>query len=142
MIPTIEFMKKYFPIFNKRFFENKLKEPVFEIEHKKTHLGEFQQCIDLSPHGNELSIDVIRMTDYYQLEEQTALEVLIHEMIHLWTNQTPDPSCPDRHLPVDHGKWFKMKAAEINGISKFHISVTCDGTTLVKASKKDKQKKN
>ena len=140
MIPTIEFMEINFPKLNTRFFEGKLTMPKFEIVHKQRVLGEYQPCFDLTPFGNDLQIDVIRMTDVYELTEHIALEVLCHEMIHLWTHQTEDPNNPGSHLPVDHGKWFKRKAAEINSQSTFHIARTTDGTALVKVQKKKGKK--
>ena len=138
MIPTIQFMEVNFPKLNARFFDGKLITPKFEIIHKQRVLGEYQPCLDLTVLGNDYQIDVIRMTDVYDVTEHIALEVLCHEMIHLWTHQTEDPSNPGNHLPVDHGKWFKKKAAEINAKSNFHIARTTDGTSLVKVNKKKK----
>jgi len=131
-------METNFPKLNKRFFEGKLTAPKFETIHKQHVLGEYQPCYDLTPFGNEINIDVIRMTDVYDFTEQLALEVLCHEMIHLWTHQTEDPSNPGHHLPVDHGKWFKLKASEINHKSTFNISRTTDVSSCRKTTKKER----
>jgi len=140
MIPTLDFMKDNFPKLNDRFFNGKLTMPKFELIRTKTTLGQYQYCEDLTPMGNSVNIDVIRMTVYYDMPEQTALEVLVHEMIHLWTHQTPDPNRPGCHLPVDHGHYFQLKAKEIMSKSTFQIHRTTSVAGCSKIERKKKKK--
>lgn len=127
MIATIDFCNKWFPIYNKEYFDGELPTPKFELIKTKTTLGEYQHCNRLDIFGNPLSNSIfndgsscnrIRMSIYYDRPERDLQETLIHEMIHFYV---------DFKKIIDngsHGKEWKKLAEAINKKGGWTISRT------------------
>ena len=91
-------LRVWFKEYNKKYFNNTLNIPMFVISNTRRALGDF------NPLGGHPRI---RISVFYQREEKSYQQTLIHEMIHLWQWQT---KTADRQ----HGYDFKRKAKEIN----------------------------
>lgn len=91
-------LRTWFKEYNKKYFNNILNTPTFVISKTRRALGDFNPL-----NGNPR----IRVSSYYQRDEKSYQQTLIHEMIHLWQWQT---KTADRQ----HGYDFKRKAKEIN----------------------------
>ena len=100
---TYDYMKKKFDLYNKKYFEGKLFQPTFVINHSKRSLGCYVSNRNLSIH----EFSVLKMSDYYKRTEKDFDNTLIHEMIHLYQHQN---NCCDR----GHGIVFKSQCARIN----------------------------
>ena len=118
MVLTKDYLEQQFKRFNIEYFKNSLPIPKIEINHLKTHLGEFQACKRLDIFANPIAADVIRISEYFEREEKMVQETLIHEMIHYYIsyNGIEDTG--------DHGKEWKRLAAEINTKGGWSITRT------------------
>ncbi|MBR4625546.1 MAG: SprT-like domain-containing protein [Alphaproteobacteria bacterium] len=118
MVASIEFMEKYFPIYNKEYFDNSLPKPNFALIQSKTHLGQFVACRRYDMFGIPFGKSTINMSTFFQREEKDLQETLIHEMIHYYIhfNNIVDTS--------SHGHVWKSMADEINKKGGWHISRT------------------
>ena len=98
---TKEYIQERFIYFNREFFENSLPMPSFEVSNTKARLGDFQV-----KYKNYRPIYRIRITNFYNLDENQCDTTIIHEMIHLW-------QAFNRTIDRGHGEDFKRKAKEI-----------------------------
>lgn len=94
---TIYQIEQWFKTFNKKYFSNNLKLPVFVISKTKTALGDFRRG----------TMPRIRISEFYQRTEKEYQQTLLHEMIHLWQWQT-------KQTDLNHGHAFKLMARHIN----------------------------
>jgi hypothetical protein len=108
---------EWFSFFNNRYFGGGLPQPVLSVGMSRTRLGSltwecrrrlFRRC----PGGY-----VIRISNYYDVDERSFKNVLLHEMIHLYivSKGIRDTS--------PHGKVFRLKMNEINA-DGWAVSVT------------------
>jgi len=125
MIATIEFAQKWFPIYNKEYFDGELPTPKFELIKKKRVLGEYQHCNKLDIFGNLLSqgifadgtsANAIRLSVYYDRTERDLQQTLIHEMIHFYIDFK---GIEDNG---SHGKEWTFLAERINKQGGWSIS--------------------
>jgi hypothetical protein len=97
-------VREIFDTFNKLYFNNELPQPnKIEFRFVKRYLGQFHWS------GNYKSLyasSILRISTAYTMTDFEIEKVIIHEMIHSW--QWVTGHCDH------HGKYFKMKAAEIN----------------------------
>ena len=99
MTPTIEYLEKYFGIYNAKYFYSILPVPEFELMNTKYLLGQY--C---PPHK-------IRISKAYEGVEVFFQNSLIHEMIHYYLNFIGDE---DKGWARSHGPNFKREASRIN----------------------------
>lgn len=112
MIPTTEWMASNFAIFNKRYFDNKLKTPKFVVGCDEGCLGQFYGNFEyniISRKVFNIKRNTLYLTDEYDRREKDVLSTLLHEMIHayIWT---VSKVCPIN----DHDWRFKKWANKIN----------------------------
>lgn len=99
MTPTIEYLEKYFGIYNAKYFYSILPVPEYELMNTKYLLGQY--C---PPHK-------IRISKAYEGAEVFFQNSLIHEMIHYYLNFIGDE---DKGWARSHGPNFKREASRIN----------------------------
>lgn len=82
MIVTIDWMEEWFKRFDQEYFGGKLPLPEFSLTRAKTRLGQLAfKCA--SRWGRTKLYDFkLSMSTYYDMTEQQAKSVLLHEMIH------------------------------------------------------------
>ena len=82
MIVTIDWMEEWFKLFDQEYFGGKLPLPELSLTRAKTRLGQlaFKRA---SRWGRTKLYDFkLSMSTYYDMTEQQAKSVLLHEMIH------------------------------------------------------------
>lgn len=103
MTPTIEYLSRYFDIYNVKYFNNILPRPLFELINTKYLLGQY--C------PSSIGAHKIRISKAYEGAEVFFQNTLIHEMIHYYLNFIGDE---DKGWARSHGPNFKREAARIN----------------------------
>lgn len=98
---TKEILAEKFNAFNDRFFSGELVAPRFRVGRGARTLGSYGR-------------GVLIVSAYWDVPEVEIDKVLLHEMIHVWQSQTLGKA--------DHGRSFKLKAAEINAATGYDIS--------------------
>lgn len=94
-------LEEKFRSFNERFFGGELPVPRFRIGRGARLLGSYGR-------------GVLTVSAYWDVPEVEIDKVLLHEMIHLWQEQS--------FGKADHGRSFKAKAAEINSATGYDIA--------------------
>lgn len=107
---TTTTLVKWHMEYNAKYFGGALKLPVFTIKQRSANrLGQFRckyhsrgvNGVGVSTYCEEIAISV-----YYDRDEMSFRETLLHEMIHQWQAET--------FGLVDHKDTFRRKAAQIN----------------------------
>lgn len=131
MTPTIEYLNRYFDIYNAKYFYSILPVPEFELMNTKYLLGQY--CPP-STGSNK-----IRVTKAYEGAEVFFQNTLIHEMIHYYLNFIDDE---DKGWARSHGPNFKREASRINkdgwNIQRCATQEEMSMVTLVKTEKASK----
>ena len=79
---SIEWIEKWFAVFNKDYFGGKLPLPDLALSKSKTRLGSMS-CKHVTRFGRTKVYDfAIRISNYYDMTERQFQNVLLHEMIH------------------------------------------------------------
>ena len=79
---SIEWIEKWFTVFNKDYFGGKLPLPDLALSKSKTRLGSMS-CKHVTRFGRTKVYDfAIRISNYYDMTERQFQNVLLHEMIH------------------------------------------------------------
>jgi hypothetical protein len=127
---SIQQIENLFNEFNKLYFENQLVKPrSFEYTFKKSFLGQF------SWHGKYKlnGYSVIYISSAWEMSDFEIEKVLIHEMVHAWQWVNG--------LESDgHGRYFKMKARQINHVTNFKYDIGRITNIESQVSLKDKNK--
>ncbi len=114
MVANLDNMTNAFNIYNETYFGGILPCPLFAVLHSYRICGCFTWS-DMTWEGEPVC-PTIKVTDYYDLEEEDFRNIMCHEMLHYYL----------MHLHIDmkgtHGKWFKKKAAQLN--EKFGLNIT------------------
>ena len=79
---SIEWIEKWFTVFNNDYFGGKLPLPDLALSKSKTRLGSMS-CKHVTRFGRTKVYDfAIRISNYYDMTERQFQNVLLHEMIH------------------------------------------------------------
>ena len=76
-------LESWFALFNVRYFEGALPEPAFAVGRSRTRLGSLTWRYKYKLFSRRPCSYVIRVSNYYDLDELQFKSVLLHEMIHL-----------------------------------------------------------
>lgn len=128
MTPTIEYLNRYFDIYNVKYFNSILPVPKFELMNTKYLLGQY--C------PPSTGSHKIRITKAYEGAEVFFQNTLIHEMIHYYLNFIGDE---DKGWARSHGPNFKREASRINKDGwNIQRCATQDEMSMVKLVKEEK----
>ena len=112
MVPTKEWMASNFAIFNKRYFNNKLKTPEFIVGCESGYWGQFGAIFDFNIFTRKtynIKKTAIFLTNVYDRREKDILSTLLHEMIHAYILTI------DKVKPIkEHDKRFYDWANKLN----------------------------
>ena len=118
---------------NRKYFDNTLPMPTFEIEHT------FNTCADFTytyfPSTKDVENPIIRFTDYYEFTNEQFEDLMCHEMIHYYLAYN------GIDMKMKHGKEFMSMAESLNEKYKLNITKELDKATL-KLSKNAPKWKN
>lgn len=82
MIVTREWLSQWFDVFCRDYFSSRLPRPVLVVSHARTRLGQMS-CKKQTKAFRVMFTDFrIAVSDYYDMTESQAKNVLLHEMIH------------------------------------------------------------
>jgi len=96
MIPTEQFLKDSFRVFNSRYFSNRLKMPSFVLGTAPGYWGRFLcdgRYDTLTGKVRSFSNPRIEMTTVYSRAEKSILNTLLHEMIHYYVTSVLRKYC-------------------------------------------------
>lgn len=117
---TEQQIRAKFQEFNDLYFEGMLPQPkTIEFKFVKKYLGQFHwsSCYRfLNGELNPNAYSVLRISTAWQMTDFELEKVIIHEMIHSW--QWVVGHCDN------HGKYFKMKALEINTKTNYKYKIS------------------
>lgn len=113
MVPTVEWMSKYFNKFNKQYFEGKLETPQFVVGCPYGCFG----YLDYRANYNKLTRKIskvlsqpkLMLTSMYDRKQKDVLNTMLHEMIHLYIY-----SVLKKYPMSQHGSDFTKIANNLN----------------------------
>lgn len=116
---SVELLKEWFTGFNVRYFDGSLPVPAFAVGHSRTRLGSLTWRYKYKLFFRRPCSYVIRVSNYYDLDELQFKSVLLHEMIHLHiVSRRLKDSSP-------HGVLFRKIMNEINA-DGWNVSVSAN----------------
>lgn len=122
MIADLNTMPHMFWRCNREFFDHKLPTPKWGIMHTYRNLGRFEYL--RNEKGKKRRHIKILMSDYFDFDEETFMNIMVHEMIHYYlllfgTNDK-----------CDLGTDFKAMAKEMNQKYGLNITTTFDASSI------------
>lgn len=118
MIADYNNMPRMFRECKQKYFNGMLPPPKYEIMHKFYTLGRF--CWRKNKKGKHPIKDAtIAMTDYYDFDEDTFRDIMVHEMIHYYLLYYGEGK-------ANHGKEFRAMAKELNEKYGLNVEVKKD----------------
>lgn len=113
MVPTIEWMNKYFNLFNKKYFGNKLRKPKLIIGCPNGYWGYLEYNLEYNrvtrSITNVTGIPKLMLTDKYDRDEKDVANTMLHEMVHLYIY-----SILKKYPFQQHGTIFQTIASKLN----------------------------
>ena len=127
----LQFLKDNFDRFNKEYFEGKLPRPKFAIGKARMVLGSLNYKRKITIFGTKRYDYTIRLSSYYDQDEQGYLNVLLHEMIHYYIdyNRISDTSV--------HGIVFRKMMNQLNRNYGWKITVSTKIINMTEAVRKE-----
>ena len=124
MIADYNTMPHMFWECNRLYFDHQLRTPKFGLMHSYRTLGKFALAI--------------LMSDYFDFDEETFRNIMVHEMIHyyLYLNDPSECSAFSHFLRLfgfkssDHGPEFMAMAQKLNEQYGLNITVTYDASSI------------
>ena len=99
MALTLDFIKEQFNVINRKYFNNGLLTPRFEITHVKSYLGQYHWHYS---YDSRIFIDsVIRISDMFDRSDADIINTVAHEMIHLYIRQNKIRDTRPHHGKTD-----------------------------------------
>lgn len=129
-----ELLKEWFMPFNEKYFNGELPEPAFAVGKSRTRLGSLTWRVRRKLFFTSRSSYTLRLSNYYDADENRFKSVLLHEMIHLYivSKRMKDTS--------PHGRIFRKMMSEINA-DGWNITVTANTKSETKTAKTQKKRK-
>ena len=122
---------------NRLYFDHQLRTPQFGLMHSYRKLVKFEYRWGEQKKPVKKRHMVSLMSDYFDFDEETFRNIMVHEMIHyyLYLNSTSDRSVFCRFLRFfgfkhsDHGPEFMAMAQKLNEQYGLNITKTCDASS-------------
>lgn len=123
-------MKDVFRECNKKYFNNSLPLPKFDIMHRYVDLAYF--IYQKEKDNKRMKHKKIYFTDYYDFDDEMIVNLMVHEMIHYYLAYNKiDPKCK-------HGKEFNEMAEKLNKEYGLNITSKIDAPSLKRNEKAPK----
>lgn len=138
MIADYNTMPHMFWECNRLYFGRQLRKPQFGLMHTFRYLGKFEYRWGEKKKPVKKRYMAILMSDFFDFDEETFRNIMVHEMIHyyLYLNGTSDCSVFSRFLRFfgfnssDHGPEFMAMAQKLNEQYGLNITKTCDASSI------------
>lgn len=126
---------------NRLYFDHQLRTPKFGLMHSYRNLGRFEYRLGEKKKPVKKRHMLILMSDYFDFDEETFRNIMVHEMIHyyLYLNNPSDCSRFSRFLRFfgfknsDHGPEFMAMAELLNQKYGLNIMKTYDVSNIPSA---------
>ena len=138
MIADYNTMPHMFWECNRLYFDNQLRTPKFDLLHSYRKLGKFEYRWGEQKKPVKKRHMVILMSDYFDFDEETFRNIMVHEMIHyyLYLNGESNYSTFRCFLKFfgfkcfDHGPKFMAMAQKLNEQYGLSITKTYDASSV------------
>ena len=138
MIADYNTMPEMFWECNQQYFGHRLRTPKFGLMHSYRYLGRFEHRWGEKNKPVKKRYMAILMSDYFDFDEETFRNIMVHEMIHyyLYLNNPRDCSVFRRFLrffsfkDYSHGPEFMAMAQKLNEQYGLNITVTYDASSI------------
>lgn len=138
MIADYNTMPQIFWECNQQYFGHQLRTPKFGFMHSCRYLGRFEYRWGEKNKPVKKRHMVILMSDYFDFDEETFRNIMVHEMIHyyLYLNNPNECSVFGRFLRFlgfknsDHGPEFMKMAQKLNEQYGLNITKTYDASSI------------
>ena len=139
MIADLNTMPRMFWYCNEHYFNHELPNPKYGVLHSYSTLGRFSYNLGDKNKPVKKCYRAIFMSDYFDFDEETFRNIMVHEMIHyyLFLKGFSDFSLI-RHLflrfftfkDYHHGPEFMAMAQKFNEQYGLNIAKTCDASAI------------
>ena len=138
MIADYNTMPHMFWECNRLYFDHQLRTPKFGLMHSYRTLGKFAyQWGEMNKPVKKRHMAIL-MSDYFDFDEETFRNIMVHEMIHyyLYLNDPSECSAFSHFLRLfgfkssDHGPEFMAMAQKLNEQYGLNITVTYDASSI------------
>ena len=138
MIADYNTMPHMFWECNRLYFDHQLRTPKFGLMHSYRTLGKFAFQWGEKSKPVKKRYMAILMSDYFDFDEETFRNIMVHEMIHyyLYLNDPSECSAFSHFLRLfgfkssDHGPEFMAMAQKLNEQYGLNITVTYDASSI------------
>ena len=138
MIADLNTMPRMFWYCNEHYFNHELPNPKYGVLHSYSTLGRFSYNLGDKNKPVKKCYRAIFMSDYFDFDEETFRNIMVHEMIHyyLYLNAPSDCSVFSRFLRFfgfknsDHGPEFIEMAQKLNEQYGLNITKTYDASSI------------
>ena len=138
MIADLNTMPRMFWYCNEHYFNHELPNPKYGVLHSYSTLGRFSYNLGDKNKPVKKCYRAIFMSDYFDFDEETFRNIMVHEMIHyyLYLNSASDCSTFSRFLRFlgfknsDHGPEFMAIAQKLNEQYGLNITKTYDASSI------------
>ena len=138
MIADYNTMPHMFWECNRLYFDHQLRTPKFGLMHSYRKLGKFEYRWGEQKKPVKKRHMVILMSDYFDLDEETFRNIMVHEMIHYYLYLNGESNCSTFRRILrffgfnssDHGPKFMAMAQKLNKQYGLNITKTCDASSI------------
>ena len=138
MIADYNTMPQMFWECNRLYFGHQLRTPKFGLMHTSRNLGRFEYRWEEKNKPVKKRYMAILMSDYFDFDEETFRNIMVHEMIHYYLYLHDDSDCSrfGRFLRFlgfknsDHGPEFMAMAQKLNEQYGLNITKTYDASSI------------
>ena len=134
MIADLNNMPHMFWECNRLYFNHKLPTPKFDVMHTYRKLGKFAYRWGEKKKPFKKRFMVILMSDYFDFDEETFRNIMVHEMIHYYLAWNRIKT------KKDHGKEFMEIAQDLNVKYGLNVTKTLDASSFQRTEQAPKAK--